>query len=148
MEIKIQSATIKNLKDIQELNHQLYIKENKEFDSTINKNFSIQKSGENYFKKRIKNDCTLIATVDGKTIGYLVGAISEVSDYRSILKLAEAENMFVLEEYRSLGVGKKLMNEFVKWCKSNKIKRMRVVASAQNIQAIKFRNKTTNTKRM
>ncbi len=45
MKIKIQSATLKNLKDIQDLNHQLCIKEHKEFDSTINKDFPVQPAG-------------------------------------------------------------------------------------------------------
>ena len=52
MEVKIQFATIKNLRDIQDLNHQLCIKENKEFDATINPDYPVQKQGEEYFKDR------------------------------------------------------------------------------------------------
>ncbi len=135
MEIQIQFATIKNLRDIQNLNHQLCIKENKEFDITINKDYPMQKSGEEYFKERIKNDCALIAITDGKIIGYLVGAIVEIEDYRNISNLAEVENMFVLEEYRNIGIGKKLIQEFIKWCKTKDAKRIRAVASIQNIKA-------------
>lgn len=138
MEIKIQLATIKNLRDIQNLNHQLCIKENKEFDATINKDYPLEQSGEKYFKERIKNGCALVAITDGKVGGYLVGAIIEHEDYRNISKLAEAENMFVLEEYRSSGIGKKLFNEFIKWCKSKGAKRIRAVASVQNTKAIEF----------
>lgn len=138
MKVKIQSATIENLKDIQDLNHQLCIKENKEFDATINPAYPIQKQGEEYFKDKIKNGCTLIAVVDGKVIGYLVGGISDVEDYRNISKIAEAENMFILEEYRSMGIGKKLLQEFTEWCKSKKAQRIKAVASAQNKRAIEF----------
>jgi len=138
MEVKIQFATIKNLRDIQDLNHQLCIKENKEFDATINPDYPIQKQGEEYFKDRIKNGCSLLAIVDGKVVGYLVGSISEVEDYRNISKIAEAENMFILENYRSKGIGKKLFQEFTKWCKSKKAQRIKAVASAQNIKAIEF----------
>lgn len=138
MKVKIQFATTQNLKDIQDLNHQLCIKENKEFDPTINPDYPIQKSGEKYFKDRIKNDCALIAIVDNKIVGYLIGAISEIEDYRNISKIAEAENMFVLEDYRKLGIGKKLLQEFTKWCKSKKAKRIKAIASAQNIRAIEF----------
>ena len=138
MEIKIQLATIKNLRDIQNLNHQLCIKENKEFDATINKDYPIQKAGEKYFKERIKNGCTLVAIAEGKVVGYLVGAIIEHEDYRNISKIAEAENMFVLEKYRSSGIGKKLFDELIKWCKPKGAKRIRAVASAQNTRAIEF----------
>ncbi|MFA6088226.1 MAG: GNAT family N-acetyltransferase [Candidatus Woesearchaeota archaeon] len=141
MEIIIQFATIENLKEIQNLNHQLCIKENKEFDATVNKDYPIQTSGENYFKERIKKDCALVATTDDKIVGYLVGAIIETEEYRNISKLGEAENMFVLEEYRSLGIGKKLFHKFIEWCKSKGAKRIRAVASAQNIKAIEFYKK-------
>lgn len=138
METRIQFATIENLGDILNLNHQLCIKENKEFDATINKDYPIQKSGEEYFKKRIKNDCALVAFADDRIVGYLVGAIIETENYRNISKLAEEENMFVLEKYRNLGIGKQLLQEFIKWCKSKKVERIRTVASAQNTKAIEF----------
>ncbi|HLD54690.1 MAG TPA: GNAT family N-acetyltransferase [Candidatus Nanoarchaeia archaeon] len=138
MEVKIQFATIKNLKEIQYLNHQLCIKENKEFDATINPDYSIQKQGEEYFKDRINNGCTLITIVDGKVIGYLIGSISNAEDYRNLSKIAEAEEMFILEDYRSMKIGKKLLQEFAKWCKSKKVERIKVVAYAQNSKAIEF----------
>ena len=138
MEVIIQFASLENLGDILNLNHQLCIKENKEFDATINKDYPTQKSGKEYFAERIKNDCALIAFIGDKVVGYLVGAIIEAEDYRNISKFAEAENMFVLEEYRNLGIGKKLFDEFIKWCKSNEVKRIRAIASVQNIRAIEF----------
>ena len=141
MDILIHSATLNNLKDIQYLNHLLCIKENKEFDSTINKDFSVQKVGEEYFTKRIQNDCALIAVVEDKVVGYLIGAVAETPQYRTISKLAELENMFVLEEYRSLGIGKKLIDEFVGWCKKQEVSRLFVIATTKNTLAIEFYNK-------
>lgn len=129
---------MENLGDVLNLNHQLCIKENKEFDATINKDYPILKSGKEYFKGRIKDGCALIALADDKVVGYLVGAITETEDYRIVSKIAEAENMFVLEEYRNLGIGKKLFEDFIKWCKSNEVERIRAVASVQNIRAIEF----------
>jgi len=49
MEVKIQVAKQKNLIDIQKLNHQLCIKENQEFDTTINKDYPIQKKRRKIF---------------------------------------------------------------------------------------------------
>lgn len=134
-------ATIGNLKDIQELNHQLCVKENKEFDLTINEDYPIQKAGEEYFKERIENGCALVAEVDNKIVGYLVGGMSEISDYRNVSKIAEAENMYVLEEYRSLGIGGKLFQKFVDWCKTRGVEIIKVVASAKNTKAIEFYKK-------
>ena len=136
MNVVIQSANLDHLNDIQELNHQLCIKENKEFDASINKDYPIQKVGETYFRKRIQNDFACVATLGNKVIGYLVGSIIKPEEYRNVRKLAEAENMFVLEEYQSMGVGKKLLDAFVEWCGSRSVERIRLVASAQNLKAI------------
>ncbi len=141
MEIKIQSATIKNLKDIQNLNKQLCIKENKEFDSTIDPSYPLKKAGAKYFQDRIKTGCALVAIKDSKVVGYLIGAIAEPADYRTVSKVAEAENMFVIEECRSLGIGKRLFDEFVKWSKKNNAKIIRATASTKNNRAIEFYRK-------
>jgi len=140
MDVKIQPASIDNLIDIQELNRKLCTKEYKEFDPTINKDYPIQEEGEAYFKERILQDggCALVAIVDNKVAGYLVGAIIEPESYRNVAKIAEAENMFVLEEFRGLGIGAKLLQEFFTWCKSKDVKRIRTIASAQNARAIEF----------
>ncbi|MFA5029774.1 MAG: GNAT family N-acetyltransferase [Patescibacteria group bacterium] len=138
MKPKIKFATLKDFKDIQDLNHRLCLKEYAEFDQTIDKDYSLSDPSEKYFKKRIRSGCALVAVLENKVIGYLVGGIVEAEEYRTISKLAEAENMFVLEKFRSLGIGGKLFKEFIKWCRLKKAKRVRVVASAQNFRAIRF----------
>ena len=49
--------------------------------------------------------------------------------------------MFILEEFRERGVGKKLMEGFIDWCKKKGVKRIKLVASIQNSKAIKFYHK-------
>jgi len=137
-EIKIEVATIENLKDIQDLNHQLCVKESIEFDPTVNPDYPFQKEGEEYFKERIANGFARIVIIDEKIVGYLVGGISGSADYRKIGKVAEAENMYVIEGYRSLGIGEKLFQNFFDWCKRNGVKRVRAVASAKNVRGIEF----------
>jgi GNAT superfamily N-acetyltransferase len=137
-DIKIRKATIKDLKHIQDLNHWMCIRENKEFDPTIDKDYSIGEKGEKYFRDRITNHCSLVAIKDDKVIGYLVGSISKAEDYRTILEIGEAENMVVLEEHRGSGIGKMLLEEFSKWARSKNVKVIRVVATSQNLGAIRF----------
>lgn len=52
--------------------------------------------------------------------------------------MSELENIFVLEKYRSQGVGGRLHEEFVKWSKAKKVGKMIVMAYAKNKAAIKF----------
>ena len=49
--------------------------------------------------------------------------------------------MFILEEYRKYGIGRKLINEFKKYAKENNIEELKVTASAKNINAITFYKK-------
>lgn len=142
-EVKVLIATLENLKDIQNLNLLLFKKESSEFDSTLNYSWPFSKDGKKYFKEKIKgkNGCAFLALCDGKIVGYLVGGMNKSENYRNISKMAELENMFVLEEYRNSKIGAKLVQEFLNWCREKKINRMRVVISAQNIKAINFYKK-------
>ena len=131
--ITIKQASISDLKDIQELNHQLCIKEATEFDSTINQDFSITSAGEEYFKERITGEDSIVflAKESNKIVGYMIGAMVEIQDYRTIKSLAEAENMFILEKYRGKGIGSQLLNSFVEWSKSKGAIRIKAITSFQ-----------------
>ena len=76
--------------------------------------------------------------VDNKIVGYLCGGLTKAEDYRNLPIVAELENTFVLDKFRSKGIGKKLYNEFINWCKINNVGKVRVEASVQNELAIKF----------
>ncbi|MFA5771035.1 MAG: GNAT family N-acetyltransferase [Patescibacteria group bacterium] len=143
MESKIKAATIKDLKEIQKLNHMLFVKEYAEYNKTLHCNWPLEVEGESYFKKRIvnKDGCALIAHNDNNVIGYLVGALVKTSSYRVLPKSAELENMFVLDSFRGKGIGTMLMNAFNDWCKTKNVKRIKVVASVSNASAIKFYKK-------
>lgn len=142
-DVKIQKATMENLKDIQNLNLELFKKEYEEYDKTLDCNWTFSDKGGKYFKDMINNNknIALVVLDESKIIGYLVGSIIRASKIRLIKKMAVLDNMFILEDYRNKGIGAKLVNEFINWCKSNKIKRVRVVSSAGNINAINFYKK-------
>ena len=144
MDATIKTATMDDLQKVQELNLKLFEKEHKEFDSLLNLDWTFGKTGTKYYQDRIsKGDgCVFVAIVDNKIIGYLCGALVKAEDYRILPIVAELENTFVLDEFRSKGIGKKLYDEFIKWCKTKGVGKIRVEASAQNELAIKFyRNK-------
>ena len=140
MDFKIRKATLKDLKAIQQLNYALCKKEHEDFDGTIKSNFPLLEEGKRYFKERItkQDGCGFVAIVEGKVVGYLVGGMVEQAAWRNISKLAELENMFVLEKYRSSGIGAALCLAFQDWCRAKRVERLRVVISAQNAKAISF----------
>lgn len=140
--MKIRKATIKDLKKIQELNLELFKKEHKEFDKTLNCKWTFGKKGTSYFKERIEKDgLALVAEVDGKIVGYLVGGKAEVKSYRTATSICELENMMILEKYRNLKIGTKLVEEFLKWTEQKKFEIIEVSASSKNLKGIDFYKK-------
>jgi ribosomal protein S18 acetylase RimI-like enzyme len=138
--ISIRKATIEDLHTIQYLNNKLCRKENAEFDSTVNPDFATSDGGTSYFKKALESDekLVLVAEDDTTPVGYIVGGIEHVGDFRNISNMCEVDNMWVDEEYRNQGIGKQFMDKLQIWAKNKGVKRMRVVASFKNERAIKF----------
>jgi len=143
MGIKIQKATLKDLKKIQELCQLLVKKEYKQYDKFLNLDWTFGKQGTEYFKRVLtkKDSCVFIAIKDDKIIGYLIGRIIKGERYRILPKVAGLDSMFVMKEYQGEGIGSKLYYSLVKWCKSKKVKIMKVESSAQNKQGINFYRK-------
>jgi len=140
MDVDIKTATIADLQKVQELNFKLFEKEQKEFDSLLNLDWTFGKVGTKYYQDRISKDdgCVFVAIVNNEIVGYLCGGLTKAENYRVLPIVAELENTFVLDDYRSKGIGKQLYNKFLDWCKTKNVGKIRVEASAQNELAIKF----------
>lgn len=136
----IRKATIIDLKDIQRLNFELFKKEYKQYDKSLNMKWTYGKVGEKYFRKKItrKDSFAEVAEKEGRVIGYMCGGIQERMFYRKKAKYAEAENMFIEKKFRRKGLGAILVKDFMKWCKKNKVDYVSTSASAQNKLGLKF----------
>ena len=88
----IEEANTKDLDAITALNHKLCIKENREFDDTIDPDYPTSQRGKEEFKEGIENldSLTLVAKAEGEVIGYLMGGPAEVEDYRTVKNIYEA----------------------------------------------------------
>jgi len=92
---------------------------------------------DKYFENAINNNVVLVAVLDDKIVGYLVGSLNTGYSYNKNIQ-AELDNMCILEEYRKMGIGKQLFLEFKKICQNNNISELKVVASYDNLNAIDF----------
>jgi len=138
----IRKATKKDLQEVQKLNLKLLKKEKKEYDSLLDLNWVSGKEGIKHYKDRIsKGDgCVLVAIVDCKIVGYLCGKLAKKGFYGRLptIVVAELETTFVLDKFRSKGIGKKLYNKFIEWCKTKNVNKIMLEASPKNKLAIKF----------
>lgn len=141
--ILIRKAGLKDLNDILRLNYDLFKKEQKEYDKTLNVNWPYNE-GKEYFKDRIskKTNCfVVLAAAGGKKIGYLCGSIKKPRPAHKKAKYAEIENMIVDQRFRDRGVGTELVKSFTNWCKLKKVDYILVSAFIKNNFGINFYKK-------
>ena len=138
--MEIRTATIRDVDKVIELSSQLCINEHKYYDNTVDINFA--QNNQKFFKDCISNEdfLTLVAVIEDNIVGFLIGSISETEVYRNFDKIAEIYSMLVNPEYRSKGIGNKLVKNFLQWSK-DRVKRAKVVVSAPNKRGIEFYRK-------
>lgn len=143
MNITIRPGKIEDLKQIQKLSQLLFIKEQKEYDPWYNTDWPFSKEGEKYFIKELTGEKLklFVAEDNGKIIGFLSTSSKIEKEYKKGLKIAQIDSLMILEEYRSQGIGTKLINEFKKWAESIKAERLIVLASSPNARGIEFYKK-------
>lgn len=142
IDIRIRRAREDELKVVQDMNHKLFVHDNKYFND-LNLQWPYQEKGTEYFKNKINNTkgVCIVAEVEGVVVGYLAGSTFDAGT-AYLAKRAELDNMFVEEEYRMSGVGKELVEEFKKWCQENGVEKMFVNAYSPNTRAIAFYQKS------
>lgn len=141
--MRIRKATIKDLKSIQQLNHQLFENEIECFDDTLDEKWSLSKRGEKYFTKKLtdKKSIVFLAIENDEIVGYLAGEMFKAPDFRKPKKMSEIENMLVKEDHRGQGIGTRLAEQFLKWSKEQGAERSKVIASSKNKKGINFYKK-------
>lgn len=137
--ILIRKAEITDLEQIENFSQRL-IAFDTEFDDTMDISWSKSVDGVDFFKSRInaKDGVVYLAVVGNTVAGCLVGGMTAPHSYRTITRLAEIEEIFVVAEYRSKKVGAKLIDAFELWCQQNNVERIKVEVSAGNARGIKF----------
>ena len=109
------------------------------YDKKVDINWAHTDKGRKYYEEKIKGTLGIcfVAEIDEKIIGFITAAEKKVPSYRQV-KVAELENIFVKEEFRNKGIGKKLMEAFVNWAKELKVDKVAVNVFALNEKAIAF----------
>jgi len=135
----IRKAKTRDLEGVLRLNLELFKKEYREFDKSLDLNWTY-KRGKKYFRDRIVKKDGFVEVIEnkGEIIGYLCGGITRGLFYRKKSKYAEMEDMLIEKKFRSKGLGTKLTRDFINWCKNNKVNYISATASVENKSAINF----------
>ena len=135
----IRKATQKDLLLIQKLNNQLFELELATFDKYLIKDWPLTKQGREYFENSINEDYVIVAELNHKVVGYLLGECADKSYYP--FKIAELCNMCIDKDYRKQGIGNFLFHQFENDFKAKGINHFIVTASFKNENAIAFYKK-------
>ena len=138
--ISIRPATIDDVTILQKLNQEIFI-DNQKYDNDLDMNWAVSEKGRTYFKSVLndKNAICFIAVNSTKPIGYIACNIKDYSYRKS--KYLEIQNMGVIPQFQSQGIGALLINQVKVWAKQHEFEKMLVNSYFKNTKAIDFYKK-------
>lgn len=144
-EICIRKATQNDFSSIIEMPIKLATHLSKSYDPTVKPDWFLSNDAKEFYLEFLtdKTKCIYVAEEEKKIIGFIVGELFDKTEYwyRKINCFAELDELYVDEEYRSKGVGSKLMDKFKEWCKEQGVDRISLEVSSTNVPSILFYQK-------
>ena len=136
--LRIRRADVGNVPEVVGLSSCLFREDAGRRDPSMNVRWP-EEEGAEYFARFVGGgpDLCLLAESAGEAIGYLAGRVREGTALMPG-RAADLESMYVREEYRSRGVGARLVGEFLEWAGSQGAVRATVTAYAANERAVRF----------
>lgn len=129
--MEIRKALIKDAKTVNNL-LTLLIRDEKQYDPSINTDFAVTNMYENYIDK--PGYLVIVAEENQKIMGYLYGYLKD-NDGTYNGNIAKLDALFVLEEYRHQGIADALITYFKDWALKNHVKKIEVGVCSKNIKA-------------
>lgn len=138
--MKIRKARADESTILQDLNNEVFV-DNVKYDPDLVLDWAYSEAGKKYFQELVADPESIcfIAEDDGKLVGYLAASPKPISYRKS--RYLEVDNMGVIPEYRSKGVGRMLMDACKKWATENNYQKMFVNSYAKNEKAVSFYQK-------
>lgn len=133
-------ANKNDIQILQNLNNEVFI-DNSQYDSDLILDWALSEKGKNYFMKLVNNPESIcfIAEENNYPVGYIALLPKKLSYRKS--KCLEIENMGVIPQYRSKGIGSQLIQKGVVWAKNEGYKKIYVNSYFNNLKAIAFYKK-------
>ena len=131
--MKIRKANKKDIEQILKLNLQLF-----DYHAKIDKYYKTGKESNKEFEKHLReiiskrNYRITVAEEGGKICGFNVGHIGKPKAYAKPKKIGMLSTAFVCKEYRRAGIGKLMFDDFINWCRKNKIKNIELSVDSRN----------------
>ncbi len=135
--LSIRKTTAEDIPKIMALVEELNISD-LPFNEQVDVKWGETDEGKKYYTEKIdatKGIC-FIAEIENEPLGFIMGEIEDNS-YRTI-KVVFVVNLYVKEDFRNQGIGKKLVDVFIDWGKKIGAQKVSVTAYTPNKKAIQF----------
>lgn len=114
------------------------INDEKKYNDNLKEDYIVKDYFKNIYHK--ENRVLLIAKEE-KIIGYTYVKIITDDNGPTLYREALIDGLYVEEEYRNKGIGTKLIEEAIEWCKNNDVKCISLHAINKNIAAKRLYDK-------
>lgn len=135
--ITIRQVNKDEISDIQALNDEVFI-DNSKYDPDLDLSWAKGEKGRKYFIELLNDPESLCLIVEdgNRKVGYLAVGPKHI-EYR-LSRYCEIQNMGVIPEYRSQGIGKVLMDECFSWARAQGYQKVFVNSYIKNQGALDF----------
>lgn len=109
------------------------VQSERKYDKNIKDSFIVSNNYVNLYNK--DNNVLFGACENNLIVGFIYGYIKyKASDF--VTKgIAQIDALYVLDNYRNKGIGKKLIDKFYEWCEENNIKIVEISVFKNNTNA-------------
>ncbi len=114
------------------------------YNGKFNDSFRIRKQGKEIFSREMlektsdKNNHLAVADYDGEIVGFCFSYISQKPRFFQLDKFGFIGDLFVLPEYRRMGIGRELVDDAMNFFAGQKIKQIELLVAKKNVETIKF----------
>lgn len=91
--------------------------------------------GESFYRKIVMDGLCLVFEMEEKIAGFLIAELDSGLDFSYLTQI------FVLPDYRGMGIGSKLVDAYIDRCKKENVKRSYLFAQSDNDKAVIFYEK-------
>lgn len=113
------------------------IQSERRFDKNIKPSFMV----DNYYKDKIDKDILFLAYKDDIPVGFIYGYIKYKKGELAYKNVIYIDALYVLDEYRNMGIAKKLINKFYDYCYENNIDIVEIAVFKNNVEALNLYKK-------
>lgn len=135
--VNIRPASTQDLDTFRRLSSMLFESDSR-FNSNFNKKWPFQPEAEQYFATAVEKGLCLLAESEevADPVGFLDASLHE--DATATILRSEIGQIYVLPGWRRKGIGRKLIDGYLSWCRFKDVREIVVGVFEANVEAVAF----------